>query len=116
ETGVATQYLPGGWSDTTITFSGVSNTVQGNPGISASNTNMFYSGPWDMFGMGQSEFYSWIGAPIGTEPTPPNGIISLDNNTNTFDQSGNFAYHGGDGEGFLYVDGDMHINGNFTYR
>src|SRR4029079_11979844 len=42
--------------------------------------------------------------------------IYLDNNLNTMDQSGSYAYHGGDGEGFLYVDGDMHINGNFTYR
>lgn len=116
ETGVPTQYLPGGWSDTTITFSGSGNTVQGNPAISASNTNMFYTGPWDMFGMGQSEFYSWIGAPINSEPSPPKGILYLDNNTTTFDQSGNFAYQGGDGEGFLYVDGDMHISGNFTFR
>lgn len=118
ETGIAADYLPGAWSDTVITgYTGPgSATVQGNPNVSASNTNMFYSGPWDMFGMGQAEFYSWIGAPINTEPSPPKGIIYLDNNLNTLDQSGNYAYHGGDGEGFLYVDGDMHINGNFTFR
>ncbi len=115
EIGGLAQALPGGWSTTTVS-SGGSSTVQGNPAMSPNNTNMFYAGPWEMFGMGQSEYYSWVGAPVSTEPNPPNGIIYLDNNTTAQDQSGNFAYHGGDGEGYMYVDGDMHINGNFNYR
>ena len=47
---------------------------------------------------------------------PPIGMIYLDNNATLMDRTGAFAYHGGDGEGYLYVDGDMTINGNFTYR
>jgi len=115
EIGGLAQALPGGWSDSTIS-SGGSSHIQGNPPMSGSNLNMFYSGPWDMFGMGQSEYYSWLGGSTNVEPNPPNGIIYLDNNTTTQDATGNYAYHGGDGEGFMYVDGDMHINGNFTYR
>jgi len=27
-----------------------------------------------------------------------------------------WTFNGGDGEGLLYVDGDLHINGSFNYR
>lgn len=111
--------LPAAWSSSAIT-SGGSSHLSTTPDPSANNAGMFYSGPWDMFGMGQSEFYSWIGAPVNTEPNPPNGIIYLDNNTTYQDgilgNGGNYAYHGGDGEGMLYVDGDLHINGVFSFR
>jgi len=116
EIGGLAQALPGGWTDTTITTQGAGNVVQGNPPMSGNNSNMFYAGPWEMFGMGQSEYYAWLGGSTNTEPNPPNGLIYLDNNTTTQDATGNYAYHGQDGEGYMYVDGDMHINGNFTYR
>jgi len=109
--------LPGAWSTNGITVnpSGGGCNVVGTPSTSSGNAN-FYTGPWDVFGMGASEFYAWIGAPVTSEPNPPNGLIYLDNNTTIGDRTGNFAYHGGDGEGFLYIDGDMHINGIFNYR
>ena len=106
--------MPGAWSEGTITPGGSSQQA-GNPPITDHQTG-FYTGPWDVFNMSQAEFYSWIGAPIGSEPAPPAGIYYLDNNTTTQDHSGNFAYHGGDGEGLLYVDGDLTINGNFNFK
>jgi hypothetical protein len=106
--------MPGGWSTTNITSSGSAH-QDGSPPL-AQNQVGFYSGPWDTFNMSQAEFLSWIGAARSVEPNPPKGLIYLDNNTITQDQSGGFAYHGGDGEGLLYVDGDMHINGNFTFK
>jgi len=106
--------MPGGWSTSTITTQG-STTQTGNPPIAQGQVG-FYSGPWDTFNMSQAEFLSWIGAPRALEPNPPKGLLYLDNNATTQDQSGGFAYHGGDGEGLLYVDGDMHINGNFTFK
>src|SRR5262249_33892482 len=106
--------MPGGWSTDTITRQGSSQQV-GNPARAEMQVG-FYSGPWDAFNMSQAEFLSWMGAPRAVEPNPPKGLIYLDNNGITQDQSGGFAYHGGDGEGLLYVDGDLHINGNFTFK
>ncbi|MEO5617051.1 MAG: PilX N-terminal domain-containing pilus assembly protein [Candidatus Eisenbacteria bacterium] len=106
--------LPGGWSTAAIGNSG-SGFQNGSPPTSANNP-AFYAGPWEMFGMGQSEFYTWVGPPINNEPSPPNGIFHLDDNGTTQDQSGDYAYNGDDGEGLLYIDGDMRINGNFTYK
>lgn len=106
--------LPGGWSTGAIGDNGSAD-QHGLPAVSADNPQ-FYGGPWEIFGMGQSEFYSWVGAPVNNEPSPPNGIFHLDSNGSTQDQSGDYAYHGGDGEGFLYIDGDLTINANFNYK
>jgi hypothetical protein len=66
--------------------------------------------------MSQAAFFSWMGAPQSIAPNPPRGIVYLDDNGTAQDQSGVFAYHGGNGEGFLYVDGDLTINGNFNFK
>ena len=42
--------------------------------------------------------------------------IYLDNNATMGDQSGAFSYNGGSGEGLLYCDGDLTLNGNFQFR
>ena len=112
ETGASN--LPGAWSTTTITTGG-SSTMSGAPPTSPGNAQ-FYAGPWETFSMGQSEFFSWVGAPLSSEPSPPKGIFYLDNNSTTLDQSGDFAYHGGDGEGLLYVDGDLAVNAGFNFK
>jgi Tfp pilus assembly protein PilX len=107
--------LPGSWSTGNVTSSG-SAQQYGTPINNQSNQAGFYAGPWELLQMGQSEFYSWLGAPQSTEPQPPKGIIYLDNNSTTQDLSGDFAYHGGDGEGFMYVDGNLTVNGNFSFK
>jgi len=76
----------------------------------------FYAGPWEALGMGQAEFFSWIGPARTSEPNPPKGIYYLDNNSTAGDQSGSFAYHSTDGEGLLYVDGDLTLNAGFAWR
>jgi hypothetical protein len=106
--------LPGAWSSGGITTSG-SATQNGNPPTVGVQTG-FYPGPWAVFDMTQSEFYSWAGAPQWPAPQPPVGITYLDNNSIAQDASASVAYQGGDGEGLLYVDGDMTINGNFTFK
>jgi Tfp pilus assembly protein PilX len=106
--------MPGAWSEGTITTGGSSQQA-GNPPRIDHQTG-FYTGPWDVFNMSQAEFYGWLGAPTSTEPDPPKGILYLDNNMVTQDQSGSFQYHGGDGEGLLYVDGDLTLNGIFNFK
>jgi hypothetical protein len=108
--------LPGSWSEQNVT-SGGSSSQSGNPVNNRDSQGTgFYSGPWDALGITQSEFFSWVGAPVAIAPVTPNGIFYLDNNAIHQDQSGVFAYPGGNGEGLLYIDGDATINGNFNYR
>ena len=89
---------------------------QGVPTANASNQVGFYTGPWDAFGMTQADFYSWVGAPRSSVPTNLNAITYLDNDGIGQNQSGSFAIHGQDGEGMLYVDGDLTLNSTFTYK
>jgi Tfp pilus assembly protein PilX len=103
--------LAGTWSTGAVTQQGAANS-DGVPGIAPNQTgpytgpNGFYAGPWDVFGMTQSQFFSWIGPPV-SQPDPPEGLVYID---------GSAAYNGGDGQGVLYVTGNLTMNGNFTYR
>ena len=108
--------LPGAWSTGAISGGGGSSNQYGSPVGNAPNQPSFYAGPWEALGLGETEFFSWVGAPLSAEPADPRGIYYLDNDGIHGDASGSFAYHGGDGEGLLYVDGDLACNGNFTYR
>src|SRR5262249_48366819 len=107
--------LPGGWSTSNITYTGSSNQI-GVPSGRAEMQTGFYSGPWDALGLSQAEFYAWIGAPKVSAPNPPRGLVYLDNDGTAQNHSGRYSYTGGNGDGLLYVDGDMHINGNFTFK
>lgn len=107
--------LPGAWSGNTVTSTG-SAFQQGDPVPFREVQTGFYSGPWDVIGMTQPEFYSWVGTPTNTKPDPPAGIFYLDNDAIKQNGAGNWNYNGGDGEGFLYCDGDLRINGTFNFR
>ncbi len=107
--------MPGAWSTNTATTQG-SPTVQGEPAAMQTYQTGFYSGPWDVLTMAQSDFWPWVGTPLSVEPSPPVGIYYLDNDNVRQNKSGDFSYNGGDGEGFLYVDGNLRLNGSFTYR
>jgi len=109
-----TSCMPGAWSANTITEQG-SPTVQGEPSDTTSHQTGFYSGPWDAVGLSQSDFWTWVGT-SQSAPAVPNGIYYLDNNNVKQDQSGNWAFNGGNGDGFLYCDGDLQLNGNFTFK
>ncbi len=107
--------LPGAWSTDVITEQG-SPTVLGDPTPRRPSQTGFYSGPWDALGMSQVDFWAWVGSPLNTGPSPPQGIYYLDNDGVKQNKSGDFSYNGGDGEGLMYVDGDLRLNGNFTYK
>ena len=90
--------------------------MQGSPANKQANQTGFYSGPWDPLGMTQNDFWNWVGSPTGLEPNPAHGIYYLDNDGVKQNQSGDFSYNGGDSEGFLYVDGELRLNGSFTFK
>jgi len=117
ETGIAANNKPGVWDGDTVTPGGSAQTF-GNPQVLASQgkTN-FYTGPWDCFGMSQADFWSFVGAPQDPSTvTDYHGILYLDNNAVTQDASCQAGPNGVDGEGLLYVDGDLHLNSNFSYK
>jgi len=66
--------------------------------------------------MDPDAFRDWIGRGHRSEPHPPLGLVHLDDNSTPRDRSGSFSIHGGNGSGFLYVDGDLTLSGSFTYR
>ena len=107
--------LSGAWSESNITTDG-SSSQAGSPSNKKENQVGFYSGPWEAVGLTQAEFFAWVGAPRALVPVPPTGVAYMDNDATTQNQSGDFAIHGGNGEGLLYFDGDVAINGNFTFR
>jgi type IV pilus assembly protein PilX len=106
--------LPGAWSTGSISGVGIS-AVSGSPVNTSQNQTGFYAGPWEAFGVSQSEWWSWIGSPTMT-PSSYNGILNIDNNTTTQDQSATYALHSVDGEGLLYVDGSLRLNAGFHWR
>jgi len=105
----------GAWSSSTITSTG-SATQYGVPSGTLQNQTGFFAGPWEAFNMTRDDFFSWLGNPVPAEPTVPRGLVYLDNNSTWQDATGNFQFSTGNGEGFMYVDGDLQINGDFTYR
>jgi len=107
--------IPGAWSESNITTGGSANQA-GDPMSKEENQAGFYAGPWEALGLTQAEFFSWVGAPRALVPTPPTGVHYMDNDGITQNQSGDWPIHGGNGEGLLYFDGDVSINGNFTFR
>ena len=115
ETGVGDQ--PGVWSTETVTPGG--NAIAfGTPDILSNQPGKdSYAGPWDCFGTSQSEFRRFVGAPRNPASiTNWNGVLYLDNNNVRGDQSCAVAPRDVTGEGFLYVDGDLHLNSSFHYR
>lgn len=113
ETGSGDLY--GSWSANTVTSSGSAGQA-GVPVNNAQNQVGFYAGPWEAVGLSQADFFSWVGAPLANIPAPMKGIYYLDNNTITQDATGAWSAGGGNGEGLLYVDGDLTINSNFTFK
>jgi len=107
--------LYGSWT-TGATNNGGGAYQEGKPSANISGQVGFYTGPWDMLGIPQVDFYAWLGGPKATEPANINAITYLDNDGIAQNQSGGWAFHGADGEGMLYVDGDLTLNSTFTYR
>ncbi len=107
--------LPGSWTTGNALNTGAAYQT-GVPAGNATGQAGFYAGPWEVVGFTQPEFYTWVGTPLTSEPASPNGIFYLDNDNIAQNQKGNFAFHGVNGEGFLYVDGDLTLNSSFTYK
>jgi hypothetical protein len=92
------------------------NQSDGVPSAIKQNQPGFYTGPWDVVGKTESQFFQWVGTRQSSPPSPCNGLVYLDNDNIYQNRSGSFAYQGGQGEGLLYVDGSLALNSTFIYR
>ena len=117
ETGIVANSKPGVWCGATLT-SGGSAGIFGNPdSLGNQGKNNFYTGPWDMFGLSQADFWGLVGPPVDpSQVTNYNGILYVDNDAVTQNQSCALGPNGVNGEGLLYVDGDLSLNSNFSYK
>jgi hypothetical protein len=114
---VATGSVPGIWCSSPLTAGGNSANFGSPDTIGNQGHNNFYSGPWDCFGMSQSEFWQFVGGQKDPSAVSNwNGINYFDNNTVTRDASCAVSPSGVDAEGFMYVDGDLKLNSNFSYK
>ena len=108
--------LPGVWGGGGVSPSGsppnwgTPATLQNQP---AAN---YYTGPWDALGMTQANFTAWLPARTGSMPANLNGVYRVDNDNTLNNSTGSWTSNGGTGSGFLYIDGQFVINGDFIYR
>ncbi len=107
-------HLPGAWSTSSIGGGGASG-ASGSPAGFSPNQTGFYAGPWAAFSMQPSDFWSWMGAPAWPAASVT-GLNYFDNNSTTQDKSATVAFHSLDGEGLLYVDGDLRLNAGFHFK
>jgi len=111
--------LPSFWCPSTITWGNnvafvcctpIGAVLQNQPASS------FYVGPWQALSMKQSDFYAMVGTPSKNVPGNLTGITFLDNDNIAQNKKGSWTLNGANGEGLLYVDGDLTINGDFYWR
>jgi hypothetical protein len=107
--------LWGSWTTGGTTNGGAAG-QSGWPSANVSGQTGFYAGPWEALGMPQADFYAWLGPAQTTVPADLHAITYLDNNGIPQDATGAWGIHGVNGEGLLYVDGDLTINAGFNYR
>ncbi len=106
---------PGGWSTSTVS----SGKLLGTPS-KLENQSGFYAGPWEVIGMTQAGFFGWIGQPnkkIVNGALIPRGLTYLgDPKDKPGDGKKTYKLKGAGGDGLLYVNGNLEIDGDFTFR
>jgi hypothetical protein len=106
----------GAWSRKNVHADGK---LQGTP-LKLEKQTGFYGGPWEVLNMTQEEFTNWIGEPNGDHKQGnPRGItyVAKVDDNGKIHHGEHFEWKGGfNGDGILYVDGDLDIRGDFTFR
>lgn len=106
EQGPAVEHRFGVWASGSFDDGGSPPT--GDPQAWLDSQNGFYTGCWQVLDVSESEFYSMLGPPQhARKPKVLQGI--------TYYKGATTLEHC-DGEGLLYVDGDLHVGKEFTYR
>jgi Tfp pilus assembly protein PilX len=105
--------VPGVWTRGTVTNTG--GLVSGSPSSLVASQTGFYDGPWEALGMSQAAFTTALGTNTST-PSTYTGFVWMDNNAVLNDGSTNYSIANLNGDGVLYVDGNLTLTGAVTYR
>lgn len=105
--------VPAVWVGRALTNNGA--TLAGLPSASEENQAGFFAGPWEVLGISSTEFRALLTAP---EAQPPdfNHVVWMDNDNSVGNASGTFTINNLEGEGLLYVDGDLTLTGSVASR
>jgi hypothetical protein len=89
--------------------------LAGAPSSSMASQAGFYDGPWEALGITQSVFTTALGT-ASASPASYNGFVWMDNNSILNDGTGAYSISNLNGEGVLYVDGDLALTGTVSFR
>jgi hypothetical protein len=105
--------VPGVWAAGTVNNTG--GLVSGSPGSILASQAGFYDGPWEALGITQSAFTTALGSPSAS-PSSYQGFVWMDNNGVLNDGNAAYAIANLNGEGVLYVDGNLALTGAVAWR
>ena len=91
----------------------------GTPSTYLANQVGFFAGAWDVFGMTQAEFYQFVGPATQTKKIQNqnmNGVYYFDPDGKKGKNNGKIELKNISGEGFIYVEGEVRIKGDFDFR
>jgi type II secretory pathway pseudopilin PulG len=118
EIGPAANDITGAWSEGVI-VNDKKGDQYGSPAKYQANQIGFYGGAWEVFAMTQAEFYTMIGTSIKS-PAPlvgnVDGLRYYDADGNPKTNGGTVEVRNAEGEGFMYVEGDIQFKSDFVYR
>ena len=75
-----------------------------------------YTGPWDMLGMTQADYAAWLPTRRTTAPASWNGAFYLDKDATLNNAQGSWTFGNITGQGFLYIDGQVQVNGTLFWK
>ena len=107
--------LPALWTNAAFSDGG-GTWLAGSPVATMTEQVGFPEGPWEVLGLSEREFYQRIGKPVTDVKTLESVGLWLDEDGGAQTQSGSFTLSDLEGEGILYVDGDLTLVGPFHYR
>lgn len=106
--------VPAVWSGGTVSSTGAS--LSGSPSSTIEDQTAFYAGLYEALGLTSAEATTLLGTPAVSVPTPVAGVLWIDDNATPGDRSQSYAFPGLQGEGLVYVDGDLTLSGTVQFR
>lgn len=106
--------VPAVWSGGTISNTGAN--LSGAPSSTIESQTAFYAGLYEALGLTSAESTTLLGTPVTSLPTPVAGVLWIDDNATPGDRSQSYAFSGLQGEGLVYVDGDLVLGGTVQFR
>ena len=106
--------VPAVWSGGTVTNTGA--VLAGSPLARIEGGTAFFSGPAEALGLSGAELTTILGTSVAAVPANVAGVVWLDDDGVVGNRGASHTVSGLQGEGFLYVDGDLTLTGVTQFR